>query len=600
MIIENSIKVKEYKCFGEEEQGFEKILPINIIIGRNNSGKSSLIDLINNVINPNQGLTNIPTKETGFGKAIISDVITEQYIEAVFPRGTSGGGIPGQSHYHYGLTLKDSIIKYTIPPTQLKEILSMEKPIVGQENYLTRLRDVLKNPFHGKIFKRINAERDILPERFYLSEPLTENGKGATNIIWKYLTIRGFDHNIIKKEFLNQLNKIINPDIEFTDITVKEDHPDSSNRQISNGEIYFEEKTGLSIPLSKMGSGIKTIILVLLNLIVIPKHDNIQKGNLVFGFEELENNLHPSLQRRLFNYIAEYAEQFKSYFFITTHSSIAIDFFHSNKNAQIIHVENNGQIATAKTVLTDFDNRNILRDLDYRASDILLSNGIIWVEGPSDAIYLELLFDLYNATSLISQNLSYTIQALSTAIWKYAGFSDFKWEEIDANSENRLISLAEINHNHLVVIDKDDNYENKRPSDYENFADGTGKNKARLIYESLKFASHDENKLDNNYGDTKDGKLFFWINDGTFETYLEYFILNKGRDLGKYFDLAKTRGYFEKKREGEHHSKSKVELAAEIAKYAMENKLTFEDFAPPNSPLENKIQRLFETIKSWN
>lgn len=37
MILDNSIKVKNYKCFGDEEQGFEKIFPINIIIGRNNS-----------------------------------------------------------------------------------------------------------------------------------------------------------------------------------------------------------------------------------------------------------------------------------------------------------------------------------------------------------------------------------------------------------------------------------------------------------------------------------------------------------------------------------------------------------------------------------
>jgi len=33
-----SIKVKNFKCFGEQWTGFDKILPINLIIGRNSSG----------------------------------------------------------------------------------------------------------------------------------------------------------------------------------------------------------------------------------------------------------------------------------------------------------------------------------------------------------------------------------------------------------------------------------------------------------------------------------------------------------------------------------------------------------------------------------
>lgn len=42
----SGVKVAHYKSFGEEPQGFDEILPINLIIGRNNSGKSALIDVI--------------------------------------------------------------------------------------------------------------------------------------------------------------------------------------------------------------------------------------------------------------------------------------------------------------------------------------------------------------------------------------------------------------------------------------------------------------------------------------------------------------------------------------------------------------------------
>lgn len=54
-----SIKVRHLKCFGDQEQGFEEIKPINLIIGRNNSGKSTLLDLIEFVVT---GAKDIPQR----------------------------------------------------------------------------------------------------------------------------------------------------------------------------------------------------------------------------------------------------------------------------------------------------------------------------------------------------------------------------------------------------------------------------------------------------------------------------------------------------------------------------------------------------------
>jgi AAA15 family ATPase/GTPase len=49
-----AIKVKKYKCF-DEEAGFDVIRRVNLIIGRNNSGKSSLLDLIDAVTSEKYG-----------------------------------------------------------------------------------------------------------------------------------------------------------------------------------------------------------------------------------------------------------------------------------------------------------------------------------------------------------------------------------------------------------------------------------------------------------------------------------------------------------------------------------------------------------------
>ena len=70
--------------------------------------------------------------------------------------------------------------------------------------------------------------------------------------------------------------------------------------------------------LSDMGSGLKTLIFV---LFVIPKH---KRDNAILFFEELENNLHPEIQRRLFEYIYPFALENNKTIFIPSHSSVLL------------------------------------------------------------------------------------------------------------------------------------------------------------------------------------------------------------------------------------------------------------------------------------
>jgi len=56
------------------------------------------------------------------------------------------------------------------------------------------------------------------------------------------------------------------------------------------------------------------------------------------AFEELENNLHPALLRRLLQFIESYALKEQATIFSQYSSSTALDLFGISKNAQIIHV----------------------------------------------------------------------------------------------------------------------------------------------------------------------------------------------------------------------------------------------------------------------
>jgi len=601
LLNECSLKVSEYKCFGEKEQGFEKIIPINIIIGKNNSGKSSLIDLVENLIISER----VVQTATFDGQRYLEFSIKENFINNVANR-VARKKFP---HMRGIIPSLDGIIN-TLNPILDSKIKLINRNIVESHDlvnngaYTKEISEeviVHTNQFSSLIFKRINAERDINATtsltdiiNFNSIEP---NGDGATNIIRGIINSSDFHPDIVQDKLFNKFKEIVEPDIQFTNI-----YAQTISSQHNTWEIYFKDKRNNMIPLSKMGSGVKTILMVLINLIVLPEITNDKKkSDFVFGFEELENNLHPALQRRLFNYIAEYAKEHNCHFFITTHSSMVIDMFSYNPLAQILHVENDGTNATVKTIETYKDGKNVLTDMGFKASDILLSNGVIWVEGPSDAIYIEMLLALYDTQNNVGLNkLNYTIQVLSTAIWKYAGFDEFDWDKIEnENLQNQIISLMKLNHNHLIVIDNDGNYEDKLPSAFDTFKNGNGKNKASLMKESMLNSNQKEEELTSNSGNYKENLLSFWINEGTFETCLEYYVTHKGKDdFEKYFSTNKSLGFFEKKREGENSSISKVVLAANISVKGKE--LSFEDFTPKGSALEDKIFRLFNTIKSWN
>src|SRR5207237_7737672 len=93
--IQSSIKVKNYKCFGDDPQGFEVIKPINIIVGRNNSGKSALIDLIQQACGAKLQFRAEDSPASKRAAAVFTATVDTERAQAVFRLGTSGGPIPG-------------------------------------------------------------------------------------------------------------------------------------------------------------------------------------------------------------------------------------------------------------------------------------------------------------------------------------------------------------------------------------------------------------------------------------------------------------------------------------------------------------------------
>ncbi|MEZ2584248.1 ATP-dependent endonuclease [Kluyvera intermedia] len=136
--------------------------------------------------------------------------------------------------------------------------------------------------------------------------------------------------------------------------------------------------------LSQLGTGVSQIIMLLSHLYL-----NKDKVLNVF-LEEPESNLHPESVIKLMGIFNRELENHT--FFITTHSSTLIDQLDEKWSINKISrdLNNSSKVFSCENLVQKYE---LLDDLGIRASQLLQSNMLIWVEGPSDAIYLKKWID---------------------------------------------------------------------------------------------------------------------------------------------------------------------------------------------------------------
>jgi predicted ATP-dependent endonuclease of OLD family len=350
---------------------------------------------------------------------------------------------------------------------------------------------------------------------------------------------------------------IVNPDIKFTRVLVQ-------LNLNSKWELFFEDSEDNRIALSKMGSGVKTVLLVLLNLIVRPVFEAKNKESYIFAFEELENNLHPSLQRRLYNYIKNYSENTSTYFFLTTHSNVVIDAFGTYENSQIIHVTNDGTKSKSSTLLSYQGTKDVLNDLGLKASDILQSNGVIWVEGPSDRNYINKWLSLLAPE--LKEGLHYSIMFYGGRLLSNLSF-DFEW----FNEE--VIPLVKINRNAYVVIDRDGKSMNSK----------INQTKQRITDEI--------------------GASNFWITKGReIENYLSDDVIKKWLKEKHGYNSSLTNEKNTKLEDNISQSNTKIKLKYNSSKtvYSAEISEFIDSTSIDVLDLKEKLNELIVNIRNWN
>jgi hypothetical protein len=552
-----SIKISNYKCIGPAEQGYDTILPINLIIGRNNAGKSTLLDLIGYMVEPTD--LRLLGHKGQLPKVVASDVLDEVALGNVFPKNRTSD-VVGGSYWEFGKQWIGKRLTWEIGLRECK-FTAIDPPFPTRldSQYSDGLAKGRQGRFSGYSFKRLMANRDITPEGdMGQVSQIQPTGQAATNAIQNYINKVARPSRLVEVTLLAELNKIFEPDSRFTRLLVQ---------QIDSGpwELHVEEAGKGRVALSHTGSGLKTIILVLVFLVVVPDFENKPLSNYLFGFEELENNLHPALQRRLLLYLRKTAVEKGCHFFLTTHSNVAIDLFAGDDQAQLIHVTHDGTAATAKRIRTYIDNRSVIEDLGFRASDLLQANGIIWVEGPSDRAYIARWIELWSEGEL-REGSHFQCVFYGGKLLSHLSAEDPTIEPQAA------VNILTINRNTILVFD----------SDREDSSDKINATKERVCSE-----------VEGMGGIT-------WVTAGrTIENYIPEVVLKRVLDVadfrpcGQYEDFA---SYIDSMRgeSGNRFLRTKVAFAQKAVSHMDKESLR------SSLDLEKKLTDLCELIRKWN
>ena len=558
-----SLKVANYKNIGSSFIGFDNLEKFNILIGRNNIGKSNLLSILKNIryIDSNDILDNDLVMDIEFS-------IQLDYVPTnIFPR--NNHDLIFGNYFEYGQTLLGKIITYEFSASErtyhIKSIDSEAYRSYSGPNNSSELENILiqlgrysLSKFNNtyKIIK-LDADRNLLPEVESTSLNIETDGSGATNLIRTYLHNSAYNFKVVEKEILDALNKIVLPDEHFERIMCQEIVSDTDTKW----EIYLVNENG-RIPLSSSGSGLRTILLVLIKLFL--EASNSQRN--IFIFEELENNIHPTIQRNLFNFLYKWAIEKDDIFFITTHSNIPINMFGNMPSISITHLKQDritNELIT-ENAFSFSSNCDILNDLGIKASDILQSNGIIWVEGPSDRVYINKWIELVSG-GILRENIHYQILFYGGRLLAHltgkAGFED----------ESELIKLFLANRNSILVMDSD----KKKAKDHIN------KTKKNILEEF-----------------TESGSIV-WITQGKeIENYLSRHVIKKEYGINKQIGQFECIGEFlnenkQNSKYGDKYTSNKYKKSIDFVKH-----MTLEDIDVLD--LKEKIEQIVQKIKEWN
>lgn len=385
----NSIKVRNYKSIKLIEN-LTLHNKVNIFAGKNNTGKTALIEVIYKALNAN--LINEMKPITNRTTSLILEItVNDSELQM----------LNSFVQYEYRVNDIDKFkIEFYYKPSE--NIVSIEVVYVffegryeilynnESENGNTEFKyNYIKSQsgvtFSGSIPTfLLNIFKFLKEKLIFISGsrhvPGIEEAKLNNNLNIDGTNLNAFLYTLRNNEE-SMFENIKKTFIQIFDDVISISTPISSKGE-TNISISFE---GLdeNIPLSNCGSGYTHVLLFLCVLYT-------RKSKVVL-FDEPQVFLHPSAEKAIYDLINEKGEQ---QFLLTTHSPILINYPFEK---DLIYVKKeNGESQFLK--LDEI--QEVLSDIGIKNSDFALSEKIIFVEGETEEVILPEILKYYGAKQL--------------------------------------------------------------------------------------------------------------------------------------------------------------------------------------------------------
>ncbi|MFE6797997.1 ATP-dependent nuclease [Paenibacillus chitinolyticus] len=356
------IRVRNHK--GIRDVSLSSLGQLNIICGKNNSGKTSILEAI---MEPGCRL---------LGREIISDI---EWIKDLYKSKADGYSspspvvtIPKFNQFLDSLAAKGEIL-YKDKVTQLIEELNKQSRdaagLVG--NLFERFLDKPLEKFNPLLVPAKRTIESIVP--IQIDENVEPDGSGITNMLFnlKNQDIESSSYRAYMKildsfkEITGHIFKIITTSSNKIEISFKND----------NSDWALADSCGMGLS----------------DVLVIICHSLDTEHNFIL-IEEPESHLHPEMQKKLLSFLKKIKSK---QFILSTHSSIFLNPYVADKIffSQI----------TDQVKLSDETHRSeILQSLGYSVTENIVSDVVVLTEGPTDIpiltrlLQLNGVFDKYN------------------------------------------------------------------------------------------------------------------------------------------------------------------------------------------------------------